>query len=165
MRFMHTCFVAFISIIFAQTPARGATTVLSEPVIFPFNIFCVPQHASFELKVAKRSKYNAIIKLEAPQKNSSSLMEFAKHLSTTGGDQRLLLRAHIKMTRIDNREVVMDYTTDAEELYGSSPTQLSFRIQSVILEKGEYDVVVETLAASAPIDGVTSSFILFVRKL
>lgn len=165
MRFMHICFVAFFAIIFSQTPALGETTVLSEPVIFPLNIFCAPQHVSFELKVAKSRKYNAIIKLEVPQRKSSFLMEFAKHLRATSGDLKLPLRAHIKMIRIDNGEVVMDYTTGAEELYASSPTQLSFRIQSVILNKGEYDVVVETLGTLAPIDDVTSSFILFVRKL
>lgn len=119
---MHICFVAFFAILFSQKPALGETTLLSEPVIFPFNIFGAPQHVSFELKVAKPRKYDALIKLEVPQKNSSFLMAFSRQLRTTSGDLTLALRAHIKMIRIDNGEVVMDYTTDAEELYGSSRT-------------------------------------------
>jgi hypothetical protein len=92
-------------------------------------------------------------------------MEFARRLETAGGNLKLPLQAHIKVTRIDNKEKVLELTTDTEELYASSPTQLSFRIQSFTLEKGEYGVEVETSTALAPIDDVTSSFIFFVRKL
>jgi hypothetical protein len=162
---MRIYFALFIFAISAQTAACAEASVLSEPIFFPFNIFSAPQRASFELEVAKRGKYNAIINLKTSQSNSGSLMDFARHITDTRGYLKLPLQAHIKMTRIDSKEVVLDYTTNTEELYASSRTQLTFRIQEIILEKGKFDVVVETLAASEPIEGVTSSFGLFVRKL
>lgn len=139
--------------------------MLSEPVFVPFNVFSAPQQARFELKVTKPSKFNAVINMEASQKNSGTLMDFARHLNAAGAVQRLPLQAHVKISRIDNKQVILDYTADSEELYASSRTQLSFRILTTVLEKGEYEVAVDTLAALAPIDGVTSSFGLFVRKL
>jgi hypothetical protein len=139
--------------------------VLHEPVNFSFDVFSAPQRASFALKVPDREKYNAIINLNTSRKHSITLMELARHLGAASGNLTLPLQVHLKVTRIDNKEKVLELTTGTEELYASSPTQLSFRIQSFILEKGEYDVEVETLAALAPIDDVTSSFIFFVRKL
>ena len=165
MRFMRVYLAAFIFLVCAQMPSPGEARVLCEPVVFPFDVFSAPQRTSFALKVTEHRKYNAVINLETSRKNSITLLEFARHLKATGGDLKLPLQAHVRVTRIDNKEKVLDFATDTEELYASSPTQLSFRIQSFILEKGEYDVEVETSATLAPIDDVTSSFIFFVRKL
>ena len=165
MRFVRADLAALIFLICAQTPLSGEARVLCRPVIFPLDVFSAPQRASFELKVAEREKYNAIINLNTSRKNSNVLMEFARALKATGGDLKLPLQAHVKVTRIDHKEEVLDFTTDTEELYASSPAQISFRIQSFILEKGEYRVEVETSGTLTPIDGVTSSFIFFVRQL
>jgi hypothetical protein len=150
---------------FTRAPLCAEARLLHEPVNFSFDIFSTPQRASFELKVPDREKYNATINLNTSRKHSNTLMEFARHLGAASGNLKLPLQAHIKVTRIDNKEKVLELTTDTEELYASSPTQLSFRIQSFTLEKGEYDVEVETLAALAPIHDVSSSFMFFVRKL
>jgi hypothetical protein len=113
---------------------------------FFFRHISTPQRARFELKVPDREKYNATINLNTSRKHSNTLMAFARHLGAASGNLKLPLQAHVKITRVDNKEKVLELTTDTEELYASSPTQLSFRIQSFTLEKGEYDVEVENIS-------------------
>lgn len=151
--------------IFLPIAAWPQTVVLHEPVFLPFNVFASAQHAHFRLKVTEGRKFNAIIVFETAPANANVLSAFARLLWMPNGDVKLSLPAHLKITDLEKHEIILDRMAKDELLYESSRTRMSFRIQEIRLEKGEYEVEVETLAALSRIDGVTSTFGFFVRKL
>jgi len=158
-------FAAYVLGFILPTAALAQATALHEPVFFPFSVFAPAQHAHFRLKVSEGRKFNAIIALETAPAGVNALSAFARHLRTPDGDVKLSLPAHLKITDLEKHEIIFDRMAKSESLYESSATRLSFRIQEIRLEKGEYEVEVETLAALDRIDGVTSTFGFFVRRL
>lgn len=162
---MFRLLAAYVLGMFLPAAALAQATALREPVFLPFNVFAPAQHVHFRLKVGEGRKFNAIIVLEAASADANALSAFARRLRIQDGDVRLSLPAHLKITDLEKHEIIFDHMANKESLYESSGTRLSFRIQEIRLEKGEYEVEVETLAALDRIDGVTSTFGFFVRKL
>jgi hypothetical protein len=162
---MRKYFVALVVAISAHASARAGERALREPVFVPLDVFSPAQHAGFRLKVTDGRKYEALIRLLAPRDGADALSAFARSIDVGGGMLTLRLPVHLRISRADDMVVVLDREVNTEPLYGSSRTELSFRIQQVRLENGEYDVEVETGGTLDRISGVASSFGLFVRKL
>lgn len=156
---------AYILGIFLPAAALAQAEVLHEPVFLPFNVFAPAQHAHFRLKVTEGRKFNAIIVFETTPANANVLSAFARRLRMPDGDVKLSLPAHLKITDLEKNKIILDSMVKDELLYESGQTRMSFRIQEIRLEKGKYEIEVETLAALDRIDGITSTFGFFVRKL
>jgi hypothetical protein len=156
---------AYILGIFLPIAALAQTTALHEPVFLPLNVFAPAQHAHFRLKVSEGRKFNAIIVFETAPANVNVLSALARRLCMPDADVKLSLPAHLKIADLEKHEIILDHMAKDESLYESSGTRMSFRIQEIRLEKGEYEVEVETLAALDRIDGITSTFGFFVRKV
>jgi hypothetical protein len=159
---MRTCLIVAV-LATSSTAARAGG--LQEPFFVPFDMFSPPRHAHVILTVKQGRIYQAVFAVEAAPGREQALSAFARKLWAPGGYVVLPMPAHIRIARADTGDIVADQATPSETLYASSPRSLSFRLAAVRLEKGDYVVDVDSAGALAPVDGLVSSFGMFVRRL
>jgi hypothetical protein len=149
----------------AITIGGCAAKGLREPVNLPLNVFAEAGHVHFNLEVRRPAKYNAIINIDVDHKAEDKLSSFARELATTLGNLMLRLPVQITVTRLDDRQIMLDRRVDSEQLLGSNRTSLYFLVEQIRLEPGEYEVDMAVLGQLKQAPEIRSSFRMFVRKL